>query len=276
MAALPYMQLYVADYLADAAHLSTTGHGAYLLLIMNYWQRGEPLPDNDRKLARIVGLTEAEWLDLREDIAEFFTVADGEWRHKRIELELAHVRVKSTKASESGKRSAAKRSKPSKTVVPEETASAEPNGSDISTNVQRTFNECSTDVDRSFNHTDTDTDTERLLDSESVLGSAHTREPESRERQIVEFDFMARSRFVPELFEPDELFHVTHRHRNPAANYHVELERFKAHEFTTPKSDWQRAWISWWLRAKPDNTHDTRNSLERQTDELLGVDRRYL
>lgn len=132
------------------------------------------------------------------------------------------------------------------------------------------------DVTVTAQDTDTDTDTERLLDSESVLGSAHTREPESRERQIVEFDFQARSRFVPELFEPDEMFHVTHRHRNPAANYHVELERFKAHEYPTPKSDWQRAWISWWLRAKPDNTHDTRNSLERQTDELLGVDRRYL
>lgn len=46
---------YVGDYRKDTARLSTEQHGAYRLLLDEYWVAG-PLPDDDQVLARIAGL----------------------------------------------------------------------------------------------------------------------------------------------------------------------------------------------------------------------------
>ncbi len=79
------MPLYVADYLADTRRLSTLEHGAYLLLIMEYWQSGG-LPDDDDELAQIAGLTLKEWGKIRGKVARLFLPG---WRHKRVDEELA-------------------------------------------------------------------------------------------------------------------------------------------------------------------------------------------
>jgi uncharacterized protein YdaU (DUF1376 family) len=125
MAALPYMPLYVADYLADAAHLTTTQHGAYLLLIMNYWQRGQPLPDDDRRLASIARLGPREWARSRAVLAEFFEVAGGVWVHNRIARELARVADKSLKSKRAAQASVKRR-------FGERSADVEPTDTDTS------------------------------------------------------------------------------------------------------------------------------------------------
>lgn len=79
-----WMPLNVGDYLADTGHLSTTQHGAYLLLLMHYWRKRE-LPTDDKQLAAIAKLPLRIWLDMRETIQAFFF--EG-WRHKRVEAEL--------------------------------------------------------------------------------------------------------------------------------------------------------------------------------------------
>lgn len=48
----PWMPLWIGDYLKDTSHLCAAEHGAYLLLIMHYWQTGS-LPTEDRHLAMI-------------------------------------------------------------------------------------------------------------------------------------------------------------------------------------------------------------------------------
>lgn len=96
----PWMPLYIADYRADTAHLSAAQHGAYLLLIMHYWQTGG-LPNDDEQLARIACMWPEEWHGARPTIEALF---DGcNWRHKRIDAELKKAREISRKRSESAK-----------------------------------------------------------------------------------------------------------------------------------------------------------------------------
>lgn len=109
MSATPYMPLWVGDYLSDTQHLSAAEHGAYMMLIMAYWQRGGPLPDGPR-LAHIARLTPAEWAISEPVLREFFTVQNGLWSHKRIDAELEKVRERQLKASTAGKASAKRRS----------------------------------------------------------------------------------------------------------------------------------------------------------------------
>lgn len=107
MAALPYMQLYIADYLADTMHLSTEEHGAYLLLMFNYWQTGKPIPKS--RLARIARLSNDRWISVESSLAEFFTDAGTEWVHERIERDLKAVRASLEQKTAAGKASAAAR-----------------------------------------------------------------------------------------------------------------------------------------------------------------------
>ena len=144
MAALPYMQLYVADYLADTMHLSVDQHGAYMLLIMNYWQTGKPLPDVDQRL-QCVCMTSAEhWQEIRPALEEFFVIEDGYWHHNRIDADLEKVLSK----SDSARRAAKKRHKPAPPAQESCERSANAEHPHMRTG-------CHTDTD-----TDTDTDTE--------------------------------------------------------------------------------------------------------------------
>ncbi|WP_324807185.1 DUF1376 domain-containing protein [Sphingomonas sp. LY29] len=103
------MRLYPADYLADTAHLSAMQHGIYFLLILNYWQRGGPLPNDDARLAKIARVSMRDWMRNRDEILDFFTLVDNHWCHGRISAELSHVTSKSLKSKEAAKASVQRR-----------------------------------------------------------------------------------------------------------------------------------------------------------------------
>ena len=98
----PWMPLYVADYLADTAHLNAAQSGAYLHLIMHYWQKGS-LPRDDAQLAAIARMSPSEWKRARSIVAAFFQ--DG-WTHRRIDRELAEADDKYRRRSVAGKKGA--------------------------------------------------------------------------------------------------------------------------------------------------------------------------
>lgn len=160
--ALPYMQLYPADYLADTAHLSALEHGAYLLLMFNYWQRGESFKAKDeqtlnKRLAIVARLSSEEWEQVKDNLQEFFSIVVNdsgiEWRHERIERDLASVQEKSEKAKRAGKLSAESRrskSMDNKTNNASKTDNKQP------------LSECSTGDKQKLNHTEAEEDTEYI------------------------------------------------------------------------------------------------------------------
>lgn len=140
MAALPYMQFYVADYLADTTHLTAEEHGAYMLLLFSYWQTGKPLRID--RLATVARIPNDRWISVAETLSEFFHVTETHWIQFRVEADLESVNSKVQTASNAGKASAKARA----------------------LKKQRDSNDRSTPVadplQRKSNHTDTDTDTE--------------------------------------------------------------------------------------------------------------------
>lgn len=96
-----WMPIYWGDYFGKTTSLSTEEHGAYLLLIGTYWQRGRALPDDDKFLSLTTKLSQKRWRVVRPKISEYFSISDGLWKHERVENEIlrSSERLKSARAN---------------------------------------------------------------------------------------------------------------------------------------------------------------------------------
>jgi uncharacterized protein YdaU (DUF1376 family) len=161
----PWMPLYVGDYLGDTGHLTTAQHGAYLLLMMHYWRKGE-LPDDDRQLSKITKLPFKTWCEYRPTLQDFFY--EG-WKHKRIDAELAKMLRVSQKRAIAGQKgglgSALARMKLENASrsgrSPPRAIAASPSGM------------AQADADHSHSHSDQSLLQARRLPAESTRGQAH-------------------------------------------------------------------------------------------------------
>jgi len=93
-----WMPLFIGDYLADTSRLTTEQHGAYFLLIMDYWRSGPP-PDDDLILSNITKKFKAV-------VMNFFSLNNGHWIHSRIDRELLNASKKKVKAKEKAENAA--------------------------------------------------------------------------------------------------------------------------------------------------------------------------
>lgn len=109
----PLLKLDILSYRARAHDLSTLEQGAYLLLLMHYWQHGG-LPIDDDKLARIAGATSQEWPFIRNRL--FMLFGPG-WRDKDIEQARAAEVDRSARAARAGSLSWVGRPRQAKAVA---------------------------------------------------------------------------------------------------------------------------------------------------------------
>lgn len=81
-AAIP---LFGDAYLADTTHLTTEEHGAYLLLMIAAWRQADcGLPMDDKKLARITGMSTKKWSAVKDTILDFWKVENGRIYQPRL------------------------------------------------------------------------------------------------------------------------------------------------------------------------------------------------
>lgn len=100
--AAPAIPLFGDAYLADTRHLSLEEHGAYLQLLMIAWRAPNcALPDDDARLARMLGVTVKKWAKLKPVVLAFWTLTVNGWEQKRLSKERRFVAKKSEQNRES-------------------------------------------------------------------------------------------------------------------------------------------------------------------------------
>jgi uncharacterized protein YdaU (DUF1376 family) len=93
--AIPY---FGDAYMADTRHLTLEEHGAYHLLMLIAWRSPNcALPDDDKRLAQMLGITGKKWASLRPSVMAFWTLTENGWEQRRLTKERRWVEEKSRK-----------------------------------------------------------------------------------------------------------------------------------------------------------------------------------
>jgi len=97
MSGIITVPFHIGDFLSGTLHMDTLEKGAYVMLMMAHYQAGEVgLPNDDKKLARIAGVTPKVWSRIKDTMAEKFDTSGDFWVHKKCVEVLRNVHEKSS------------------------------------------------------------------------------------------------------------------------------------------------------------------------------------
>lgn len=90
---MPWMKLYLTDFVMDCQGLPLAHVGAYIKLMILYWSQGNKLPDTLPSILRRVGTTADEEGAIQEVLDEFFPMnGEGQRCHAGLDSQLASAR----------------------------------------------------------------------------------------------------------------------------------------------------------------------------------------
>lgn len=99
MAEFPTMPFFTDAYLGDTLHLSLEEHGAYLKLLIIAWRTPNcELPNDDARIATMLGITKGKWAKMRPIIMAFWNPTETGFEQKKLKKVRAAVMEKSGKA----------------------------------------------------------------------------------------------------------------------------------------------------------------------------------
>lgn len=238
-----FMPLMVGDYLKDTGHLTTEQHGAYLLLLMAYWARGEPLIANDVRLASIARMTAAQWAKNKPTLAEFFVERDGVWINKRSEREIAEAKLKMEAKARAGATGA--------------NARWQNDSNRIATALRP---HPKTDANAMAKRCPSPSPIETNLVSEEEPKFVGVASDENNPKNIGSKPKLVKgTRWPADAIVPEDWLDAAENKRREAKLIPIDL-RLEAEKFsnywasksggTATKTDWKRTWINWALTAK--------------------------
>lgn len=98
------MPVYIAEYTADVQALTCEQDGAYWRLLRAMWRAHGSLPNDQKKLALIVGLSDERWAEIGGDVLDLFKVQGSSIKHLRLLAEFERAERKSSARKAAGKK----------------------------------------------------------------------------------------------------------------------------------------------------------------------------